>query len=49
MPDMKDWPDDDDDSGSGYLILIEYWVLAVAMIVGAVAGFDPPLLRLLSL
>lgn len=47
MVGMKDWPDPDNDSGSGYLILIEYWVLAVAMIVGAVGGFLPALFRLL--
>jgi len=36
---MARWPDPDDDSGFGYVILLDHWVLIAAMMVGAALGY----------
>jgi len=45
---MKHWPDPEDDSGSGFFILIEFWVVLAVMIFAVVGGYAPVLVRWLE-
>ncbi len=42
---MKDWPDPDENSGSGLLIHLEFWGVAALMVLGFVLGYGPALIR----
>lgn len=46
MPGMKHWPDPEDDSGSGFFIMIEFWVVVAVIIFAVGAGYAPALIRL---
>ncbi|WP_277813727.1 hypothetical protein [Erythrobacter sp. SG61-1L] len=39
MPVMMQGPDPDDDSGFGYVILLDHWILITAMMIGAALGY----------
>ena len=39
MPAMTQRPDPDHDSGYGYVILLDYWILIAAMMIGAALGY----------
>lgn len=39
MPVMTQGPDPDHDSGYGYVILLDYWILIAAMMIGAALGY----------
>jgi hypothetical protein len=39
MPVMTEGPDPDHDSGYGYVILLDYWILIAAMMIGAALGY----------